>query len=80
MNTFFLGYYDFSLSALKNLYKPYIKELARVKKKLSTISGLERSHEKEEKIPRIRKSIRRMFRLHIMGRLNNYFTSKYLIK
>lgn len=80
MNTFFLGYYEFSSSALKSLYKPYIKELAYAKNRLSTIPGLERSHEKEEEIPRIRKSIRRMFKLHIMGRLNNYFTSKYLIK
>lgn len=80
MNTFYLGRYEFSSSALKNFYKPYVKALAHAKEILSAIPGLGQVHEKEEEIRRIRKSLRRMFKLHIMGRTNNYFKVKYLMK
>lgn len=79
MNAFLLDDYDIGSDALKNLYKPYVIALKHAENLLSALPGVELLHEKKE-IPRIRKSLRRMFRLHIMGQFKNYYTFKYLTK
>lgn len=79
MNTFLLDDYDISSNTLKNLYKPYVLALKQAENLLSAFPGVELSHETEQ-IRRIKKSLRRMFRLHVMGQFNNYYTFKHLTK
>jgi hypothetical protein len=76
---FYLGPYKLTKDDINYIYKPYIKALYEAKDKLQIVAGAQAFHETIE-IPRIRKSLKRMFYLYILGHFNNYYTSGYLIK
>ncbi|WP_316746578.1 glycosyl transferase [Pedobacter gandavensis] len=74
-----LGPYTLTKSDIKTIYKPYVQALNEAKDVLLTLTGGEYFHEVTE-IPRIRKSLRRMFHFHCFGHINNYYSTKYLTK
>lgn len=69
------GYY-LSSNDLHFLYKPYIKALKAADKELKKIVVDYRFHEAVE-IPRIRKSIRRMYKLYVHGQYDKYYHTSY---
>ncbi len=78
-DAFHLGHYELTHGHLTNIYKPYVIALKEVEKELRSISKDNLFHEIKE-IPRINKSLRRMYRFHVFGHLNNYYKTRYLIK
>lgn len=78
-DAFHLGHYELSGEHLTAIYKPYIIALKDAERELNPISTASPFHEMKE-IPRINKSLRRMYRLHVLGHLNNYYKTRYLIK
>lgn len=77
--TFYLGTYSLTRNDLTYVYKPYIVALKKAKEIVLSISEGNAFHEVSE-IPRIRKSLRKTFKFHFYGYLNNYYKARYLIK
>ncbi len=71
--------YRLSSNDLHFLYKPYVKALKSADKELRKIVVDYLFHEAVE-IPRIRKSIRRMYKLYVQGQYDNYYHTSYFFR
>jgi len=61
------------------LYKPYVKALKSSGCEIQSISRVQKFHEMNE-IPRIRKSLRRMFNLYVLGKFREYYHQSYFLR
>lgn len=61
------------------LYKPYVKALKNSGREIRSLSRLLQFHEMNE-IPRIRKSLRRMFNLYVLGKFREYYHQSYFLR
>lgn len=61
------------------LYKPYIKVLTSVDREIKALSRKIVAHETHE-IPRIRKSLRRMYHLYVRGKFRQFYHQSYFFK
>ncbi|MNK20095.1 hypothetical protein D3C87_383280 [compost metagenome] len=79
-NSFTLaGGYPISDNDIEFLYKPYIRVLKDSGREIKTLSHSLRFHEINE-IPRIRISLRRMFKLYIFGKFRHYYHQSYFLR
>jgi len=68
--------YQLSKNDLKHIYSPYVKALTSVERELKEKRMSQQFHETVE-IPRIRKSIRRMYKLYISGHFREFYHRSY---
>lgn len=71
-------HYLLSENDLKHIYSPYIKALKAADNELKKKGMTDRFHEAVE-IPRIRKSLRRMFKLYVTGRFREFYHQSYFL-
>jgi hypothetical protein len=77
-NGFHTGHYVIDKKSLQIFYEPYIKALHEADNVLSKVSD-EMFHELLP-IPRIKKSLRRMFLYNVFGKFDNYYKYNYIVK
>ena len=68
--------YLLSENDLKHIYGPYVHALTSVEKELKK-TGIPHPFHEAVEIPRIRKSIRRMYKLYISGRFREFYHRSY---
>jgi len=73
------GSYVVSDNDVEFLYKPYIKALVSVERELKSLSHRVVAHETYE-IPRIRTSLRRMFKLYVLGKFREFYHQSYFLR
>ncbi|PUV23701.1 glycosyl transferase [Sphingobacterium sp. DR205] len=79
-NSFTLSnYYTLNDNDIEFLYKPYIKMLTCADREIKALSRKIVSHEINE-IPRIRTSLRRMFKLYALGKFREYYHKSYFLR
>ena len=74
-----LGYYDIELPVIKLIYGHYIRLLNQADNRLKEINPKIIFHEIME-VPRLKKSIRRMFLYHFKRRFRTFYKQSYLLK
>ncbi|WP_454881703.1 glycosyl transferase [Sphingobacterium detergens] len=73
------GTYVMTDNDIELLYKPYIRTLVSAGREIKSLSNTVVSHEINE-IPRIRTSLRRMFKLYVLGKFREYYHQSYFFK
>lgn len=75
---FYLGSYKVTSSDLKQIYKPYVIALKTAEQQVLSVAK-ETYHERIE-IPRIKKSLNRIFLFNVFGHFKGYYKAKFLLK
>jgi len=73
------GTYVMTDNDIEIIYKPYIRTLVSAGQEIKSLSTTVIPHEMNE-IPRIRKSLRRMFNLYILGKFREYYHQSYFLR
>lgn len=68
-----------SKNDIEFIYKPYIRALVSAGKEIKSFSQNLISHETHQ-IPRIRTSLRRMFKLYVLGKFREYYHQSYFLR
>lgn len=74
-----LGYYNIELQVMRLIYSHYIKALEQADNQLKNIEPNHVFHEELE-IPRLKKSIRRMFIFHFKKKFRYYYKRSYILQ
>lgn len=72
-------YYTLNDNDIEFLYKPYIRVLTSAGREIKALSRHVVAHETHE-IPRIRKSLRRMYHLYIHGKFRQFYHQSYFLR
>lgn len=72
-------YYTLNDNDIEFLYKPYIRVLTSAGREIKALSRKIVAHETHE-IPRIRKSLRRMYHLYIHGKFRQFYHQSYFLR
>jgi len=78
-NGFHTGHYQIDRESLQIFYESYIKALHDADTLLEDINGVGIFHELLP-IPRVNKSLRRMLLYNLLGKFDNYYKYKYIVK
>lgn len=72
-------FYVMTDNDIEILYKPYIRTLVSAGQEIKSLSTTVIPHETRE-IPRIRKSLRRMFHLYVRGKFRQFYHQSYFLR